>query len=537
MTTKNSDSWIQDTLRQGFEHLQAGRLDAAGNCCHRVLEAQRDLPEGHFLVGLIALELDQRRTAIEAFGSVTKLRPDHGAAWAHLARLFMQVGQPARADQSLEKAVEHEDGNPVVHDLIGLVHTQLGDDEEAYAWHKRAAAAQPENVAIRVNHANSQMFVGRLEDAEASIRAALRLQPGNPNAHWILSGLKKASDRQHVNEIEKLIATGVYPPKALTFLQYARGKELEDLEEWDAAFAAFDAGAQAKRQTLGYDEAKEEALYASLESLMTEEWLASEPRQGCDNDSPIFIVGQPRTGTTLVERIVTAHSEVHSAGELKQFGNALRRLTGYSGPARFSAELVTEAAALDCRKVGEMYIETTRKMAGSTPRFVDKLPSNFLYLPLILKALPNAKIVHLQRDPMDACFSSYKQLFADAYPHSYQLNEMARHHVRYFKLMELWRQRFGDRYFEIGYEDVATNLEANARALIDFLDLDWEDSCLQFHQQKSAVTTASAVQVRQPVHTKSIGRWRRYEQQLAPVRKILMAAGVPEVRAASSQAR
>jgi hypothetical protein len=184
-----------------------------------------------------------------------------------------------------------------------------------------------------------------------------------------------------------------------------------------------------------------------------------------------------------------------------------------------------------------MYIETTRKMAGSTPRFVDKLPSNFLYLPLILKALPNAKIIHLQRDPMDACFSSYKQLFADAYPHSYQLDEMARHHVRYFKLMELWRRRFGDRYFEIGYEDVATNLEANAHALIDFLDLDWEDSCLQFHQQKSAVTTASAVQVRQPVHTKSIGRWRRYEQQLSPVRKILKAAGVPEVRAASSQAR
>jgi LPS sulfotransferase NodH len=267
-------------------------------------------------------------------------------------------------------------------------------------------------------------------------------------------------------------------------------------------------------------------MYKAFEETFTQEWMDSTP-DGFDSNAPVFVVGQPRSGTTLVERIITAHPDVTSAGELKQFGNAMRRLSGYSEPQRFSAKLVKGASAVDTKKLGGMYIETSRKMAGDTPHFVDKLPINFMYVPLILKALPNAKIVHLQRNPMDACFSSFKQLFADAYQHSYDLEEMARHHARYYRLMETWRERFGDRFFDIAYEDVARDLEPNARALIDFLELPWNDACLEFHKQKSAVATASAVQVRQPAHTKSIGRWRRYENQLEPMRRQLEALGIP----------
>jgi hypothetical protein len=161
-------------------------------------------------------------------------------------------------------------------------------------------------------------------------------------------------------------------------------------------------------------------------------------------------------------------------------------------------------------------------MRGNLPRFVDKLPTNYLYVPLILKALPNAKIVHLVRDPVDACFASFKQLFADAYPHSYEQTEMARHHARYRKLMMTWRERFPGQFFDISYEDTARNLEPNARELIDYLGLSWEDSCLNFHQQAGAVSTASAAQVREPAHTRSIGRWKRYEQQLSPMLEALV---------------
>ena len=491
-----------------------------------MLGAKPDLVEAHFLVGLVAIELKQNRTAISAFGSVTKLRHDHGAAWANLARLLMIVGQPGRADTALQNAVEYNDDNPVVLDLIGTVYGLLGDQQEASKWIGRAVDKEPRSVPFLVNLANNQMFLGDLEDAEVTLKRALAIQPENPNAHWILSNVRKATDRNHVEQLEAFVRQEYRNPRALAFLNYGLGKELEDLEDWDAAFDAFARGAKARRSTIDFDEQSEIEMFDAFTEVFTADWLQNGGT-GHPDPSPIFVVGQPRTGTTLVERIITSHSQVYSAGELKQFGTCVRRLSNYSEPTRFSAQLARLAADLDGKQLGEAYLQTTEKMRGSLPRFVDKLPPNYLYLPVILKALPNAKIIHLTRNPMDACFASFKQLFADAYPHSYDQAEMARHHARYYHLMAAWRERFGDRFFDIAYEDTARDLEPNARALIDFLELPWEDACLHFHKQDAAVTTASAVQVREPAHTRSIGRWRRYEHQLQVMRETLLAQGVP----------
>lgn len=517
---------MQDTLRQGFALLASGRPEEASECARRLLGAKPDLVEGHFLVGLIAVELKQNWTAVSAFGSVTKLKPDHAAAWAQLARLFMIAGQPGRADLALEKAIEHRDDNPVVLDTIGGVYTQLGDHEAAFKWIGRALERSPDSINYLVNIANNHMFLGKLDDAEAALRKVFDKQPGNANAHWLLSSLRKAKDRTHVAELEKLVTEEGRKPQELAFLYYGLGKELEDLESWDEAFDAFAAGAAARRKTIDYDEAAEIEMYDAFEKTFTAEWL-EENAGGHDDPSPIFVVGQPRTGTTLVERIITSHSQVYSAGELRQFGQSVRRLAKYAEPKRHSAKLAELARDIDPGKLGKAYMTTTAKVRGDLPRFVDKLPPNYLYIPLILKALPNAKIVHLTRHPMDACFASFKQLFADAYPHSYDQEEMARHHARYYHLMAAWRERFPGRFFDISYEATAGNLEPNARALIEFLELPWEDACLEFHKQKAAVSTASAVQVRQPAHTKSVGRWRRYERQLEPMYRELDKQSVP----------
>lgn len=525
-STTRAAPWMQDTLRQGFALLSAGRLEEAAECCRRVLGAKRDLIEAHFLVGLIALEMKQNGTAISAFGSVTKLEKEHGAAWAQLARLFMIVGQPNRADAALENAVKYNDGNPLILDGIGAVYGLLGDQQEAAVWVDRAVEKQPNSVPFLVNQANSKVFLGKLNEAESSLRKALAINPQNPNAHWVLANLRKATDRVHVEELQKLAKKEWRNPRALAFICFGLGKELEDLEAWDEAFEAFSQGAKARRSAIEFDEAREVEMYDAFGEIFTPEWLETDA-EGHDSSSPIFVVGQPRTGTTLVERIITAHSMVHSAGELKQFGTAVRRLSNYEEPTRYSPKLAQLAAGVDSKKLGKSYMVTSKKMRGTLPRFVDKLPPNYLYIPLILKALPNAKIVHLKRNPMDACFASFKQLFAEAYYHSYDQAEMARHHARYYHLMAVWRERFPHRFFDISYEDTARNLEPNARALIEYLELPWEDACLDFHKQKAAVTTASAVQVRKPAHTRSIGRWRRYEEQLAPMRKALEEQGVP----------
>ena len=517
---------MQDTLREGFSLLSVGRLDEASECCKRLLGAKPDLVEAHFLVGLIALELNQTWTAVRAFGSVTKLQDEHGAAWAQLARLFMRAGQPGRADAALKNAVKFNDDNPVVLDLIGATYGLLGDQQEASVWIEKAVRKAPAGVPFLVNQANSHVFLGKLDEAEAVLRKVLRFQPTNPNAHWILSNVRKATNRDHVQQLEEMVQQEGRNPRALAFLNYGLGKELEDLEEWDEAFEAFARGAKARRETIEFDEQAEIEMFQAFGEVFTSDWLEKNA-SGYDDPSPIFVVGQPRTGTTLIERVITSHSQVHSAGELKQFGTSVRRLSDYREPTRYSAKLPRLAAAVDCQKLGKSYMVTIAKMRGSLPRFVDKLPPNYLYVPLILKALPKAKIIHLTRNPMDACFASFKQLFADAYPHSYDQAEMARHHARYYHLMALWRERFGGRFFDIAYEDTARDLEPNARALIEFLELPWEDACLHFHKQDTAVTTASAVQVREPAHTRSVGRWLRYENQLAVMRKTLEEQGVP----------
>ena len=218
---------------------------------------------------------------------------------------------------------------------------------------------------------------------------------------------------------------------------------------------------------------------------------------------------------------------MHSAGELQQFGLAVRRATRHSDPKRFTNNLFENAAEIDPAIIGKLYIKSTAKQRSKNAFFVDKLPLNYLNIPLILAALPKAKIVHLVRGPMDACFASFKQLFADAYLHSYDQGEMARHHARYRDLMDHFRHEYPGRIIDISYEATASDLEPNARSLIDKLGLDWEDACLNFHQSNSGIATASSVQVREPAHTRSIGRWRNYEKELQPMIAALEKMGVP----------
>ena len=516
---------MQQTLQNGFDAFESGRIQEAGECVRQLLTTDPGLTEAHFLAGLIARRIKDRRTAIQAFSTVVRLQPGHPAAHAHLAQIFMMLGQPNLALNALKWAVRNEAGNPEVQNLIGNVYFRLGEQSPALDWYARANAGHPGQPKYMVDHSNSLIFTGRHKQAETGILQVLKIQPDNPQAHWILSSVRRAQSGEHIAAMKKLANQPGLHPQAEAFLYYAMGKELEDLERWPEAFAAFSLGAGARRCMVDYEEAAEAEMFKALEDVYTPGWLERQA-PGLDDPSPIFIVGQPRTGTTLVERIISSHSQVHSAGELRHFAISIRRLADYRKPERYSAGLVRRAAGLDGAELGRLYFDASRIMRGDSARFVDKMPLNFQYVPLILSALPRAKIIHLVRDPMDACFSSFKHLFADAYLHSYEQGEMARHHARYLRLMETWRRRFPGRFLDVAYEDVARELEPNARAIIEYLELPWEKACLQFHRQDAAVATASAVQVREPVHTRSIARWEKYQDQLQPMRDELLKHGV-----------
>jgi len=517
---------LQSLLSRGFTALNQGNLAAAGQACEAALKLDPKAAAAHFLVGLVAVEAEDRANAHRAFRSVVAIDANHAAAWAQLARLNASEGRIAAAEQALHETRRIKPSDPVVLDTIGAVLTQLGEYETAKAFFARANVLSPNTPQFMMNLANTLVFLGDIDTASAIFRDVIALQPNSPQGHWGLANAVKATDTDHIDAMQPLLARNRDNPRAMGFLHYAMGKEYEDLKQWPDAFRAFSAGAAARRQTVEFDEAAEQAMFDTLQSTYNAGWL-TQAGSGHPSDAPIFVLGQPRTGTTLIERIITSHSQVHSAGELQQFGLAIRRLSQHRDPKRFSAALFTAAAQLSPADIGKTYLQTAARMRGKTPYFVDKLPLNYLYVPLILAALPNARIVHLVRNPMDACFASFKQLFADAYLHSYDQREMARHHARYRKLMAHWHTEFPGRIIDVSYEDTARDLEPNARHLIEALKLPWEDACLHFHSSNKGVATASAVQVREPAHTRSIGRWRQYESQLQPMVDELNAQGIP----------
>ena len=507
-------------LQRGFKSLMRRDYKDAGSCANLVLKYKPKLPQAHFLVGLIAVETTDWPIARKAFLTVVNFQKDHAAAWAHLARVYVMSGNYNQAYSALENAVQHGSEDPLVADVIGTVNTLLGDQTAALTWFEKACK-NTENPAFVMNKAKCLVFLGKFKEARSTLENALKMQPQNTQAHWQLARLDKATDKTHVNTMLTLLDEFQDSSPPTTYLYYGLGKEYEDLEMWPEAFKAYEAGAKVRRAHVTFDEEAEIDTFKALTESFTKEWLENAEK-GCSDKSPIFIIGQPRTGTTLIERIITARDDVHSAGELQQFGLAVKRMGGAQISGMISSDTARAATHIDPLKLGETYMETTRSLRSDLPNFIDKLPVNYLYAPLIAAALPNAKIIHVTRDPMDSCFASYKQFFAEAYFHSYDQGEMARHHKRYRKLMDHYSTVLGDRMIAVAYEDVVEDMEGQARRMIEYLGLDWQDASLNFHKQKTAVTTASATQVREKAHNRSVGRWRQYENELTTMREIII---------------
>lgn len=514
---------VGQLLKTGIDALSLGDTDKAGQVARRLMAVAPRLADSHFLVGLTASALSDWGTARQAFKSTVGLNKNHAAGWANLARVFVMSGQYANAEVALEHALALAPDAPMVADVIGAVLSLLGHVPDALEWQRKAEAGSGAKGVFALSLARSLTFLGDTAGAREAAEAAIRRNRQSGQAWWILARLEHQKDGQLVARMRDAM-TGA-PEDEKTYFHYGLGKALEDLEEWDAAFKEYATGAALRRREVRYDEAAEEAIFQALEQSFTADWLERYSAQGAvSGKQPVFVIGQPRTGTTLVERIITAHSAVHSAGELQQFGMAMKRVTGLASPSPMNADIVKASTTEDPAAIGDMYLKTTRTLQGNGSLFVDKLPLNCLYAPLIHTSLKDAKLVHLVRGAADSCFASFKQLFADAYPHSYDLAEMARHHVRYRALMDLWRDRLGAAWYDVNYETLVADVEPEARRLMAHLELDWQDSVMDYHAQFGAVTTASASQVRQKAHTGSINRWQRFEKHLMPMLDVLEAA-------------
>ena len=510
---------LQKLVQSGFNALFAGDLATAAKACASVLEQAPKMPRAHFLAGMVALNSGDRATAETAFENTVRYNETHAAAWARLAQLYATSGRIRMAEAALLNATNCQRGNPVTLDLIGTVFRLAGNLDASREWHQKAVAADSSHIPFLVNLANAHTYLGDLDAARSLLQTCLELEPANAQVHWLAARAETAGSSAHIEQMRAALEnTEALQDRA--YLNYAIGKECEDLGNWDEAFAAWQAGAAAKRELVAWDEESDERLFSVLARTYTKDWLDKSGSE-CFDAGPVFIIGEPRSGTTLLDRMLDAHPAVASAGELRFFGFAVRQVTGRDEPRQFSPELLQAAATADMTALGEAYVDLVSTLRLDSAHIVDKLPTNYLYLPLILAALPNARVIHLRRQPLDACLAIFKQLFADAYLYSYDLGELARHYQRYLTLMTSWKAQFGERFHEVDYEALVGDPEETLRGVLQYIGLSWNEACLDYFRHSSGTTTASAHQVREAPHQRSVNHWRHFEQQMLPITAIL----------------
>ncbi|MDE2347893.1 MAG: sulfotransferase [Gammaproteobacteria bacterium] len=410
------------------------------------------------------------------------------------------------------------------HAEVGDLWSVLGDYPRALAAYIKAVELEPARPRYLFNRAAVRRFVGDLGAAEQDYDEAIRLAPHDAQAWLNRSELRTQTiDRNHVDELERALRAAPPEWRHQVPLHYALAKEYEDLGDHLASWAHLAAGAQMRRRNMRYD------VRADLSTMtwIREAFPAPDPSSGLDTDRPIFILGMPRTGSTLVERILGNHSDVHAAGELQDFGLAVvAAVRAHLGRNAERRELVFASSRIDHARLGADYLHRTRSRTGNKARFVDKLPLNYLYIGLIAQALPNARIVHVVRNPMATCYAVFKVLFEQGYPFSYDLRELSDYYIAYRRLMRHWHSVMPGRLIEISYESLVADPSAETARMLTALGLPWEPACADILGNKAPTTTASAAQVRRPIHRASVDRWRHYEAQLAPVAERLREAGI-----------
>lgn len=493
-------------------------------CAAEILRRNARHPEGPFLKGLAEKAAGRIDAAAASFAKTIDLDERRYDAGIELAFAYVLMNRHAEAADLLERYRDRLANSPVYLQMAGRACVRLGLYEQAWPLFESALRLQPEVESFQADMANCAVYLGKIDTAAGLYRKLLQRNPAHQRNHYELSQLVRAEDDAHVKQMLDVLDGASPEPRRNIFLYYALGKELEDLGRWDEAFDFYRKGGDAARSTMqDYDVGQDVATIDSIIGTHTAEWLAAAGETPETEPTPIFVVGLPRTGTTLVERVITAHSAVESIGETQVLHMLLRRRSGIESGAELSPAVIEAAAPGIDAGLARDYLAAVDYRLGGRPFFVEKLPENVLHLGAIARAWPNARLVHVRRHPMDACFAMYKQSY---FRFAYTLGDLEKYYLAYDRLARHWREVLGSRVIEVEYEQLVSDFEPEVRRMLDELGLDFEQACLEFEQSSGPVATASAVQVREPVHSRSVGRWRNFETQLEPLRQGLESAGV-----------
>jgi len=518
------EAWFeQDPARlqvaMALDHLRAGRKDEAITTLRQTVRAHPDNVDALHTLAQTYWGDDERVSDIEALlRRVNELAPALASAWLMLGLLLHQTHRSEEAIAAYRRAAELEPGNASVWAGLGADYAQIGQMEASADAYARSLTLLPGQPGMHMSHAHALKSLGRQADSLREYRAAIALRPEFGEAYWSMANLKVFRfEAAEVAAMQQQVARDDLSPSADVHFRFALAKAFEDAGDYDRAWEFYHSGNQRQRPLVTYDPAEFEVRHQQIASVFTREYL--DERRGCgfESNAPIFIVGLPRSGSTLVEQILASHSQVEGTLELSTLGEIATSIGRFRRGRVEYPEAVRELSDRDLRAYGKQYIEATGIFRSTgKPRFTDKLPNNFSHIGFAHLILPNATIINARRHPLDSILGSYKQLFGKGQNFTYDMTELVMYYRQYHGIMRHWHRVLPGKVLDVHYEETVGDLETQLRRILAHCGLPFEESCLRFHETQRAVRTASSEQVRQPLYRRALGTWRRYEKHLEP---------------------
>ena len=454
-----------------------------------------------------------------------ELAPGFHAARHNLAIVLHRQGKPAEALAEVQRLLELDPRNPAYRNLQAALLARIGDYTTSLDVYEEVLARYPDQPRLWMSYGHALKTVGREADSVAAYHRSIAHAPGLGEAYWSLANLKtfRFSDEQ-IAVMQAQLATPSLGAEDRFHFQFALGKAFEDAAEHEPAFRHYAEGNRLRRLQLRYDADENTALLRRSETLFTREFFAARAGQGSPAPDPVFIVGLPRSGSTLIEQILASHSQVEGTMELPDILGIVRDLGGRTmrgEPSRYP-QVLADLEPAQLRELGERYLRQTRVQRRSdAPYFIDKMPNNLAHVGLIHLILPNARIIDARRHPLACCFSAFKQHFARGQGFSYDLTDVGRYYRDYVELMAHMDRVLPGRVHRVIYEEMVADTEGEVRRLLAYCQLPFEDACLRFYENSRAVRTASSQQVRQPIYRDAVDQWRHYDRWLGPLREAL----------------
>jgi len=514
---------VQAKLEEATRLFVSGKFREAEKLTQALVRENPDNVNAALLLARIAIMASCFDDAKAILEKITQTKPRFVPAWHDLGTVLKELHQYDQAVAVLEQALTKEPDNALTHYYHGAALAMAARPQEAVESYRRAVELDPKLPGAHLGLGHVLKTVGDQEAGIDAYRRAIELRPNFGETYYSLANLKTYRfDENEIEDMKERLANDKLPVECRVHFAFSLGKALEDQESYDAAFEYYTQANQLHRDTIAYDPVQTEIAHEKMCSIFSSEYFAqhSAGGWGCDRADPIFIVGLPRSGSTLLEQILASHSMVDGTSELPDISMIAQDLTRPDAGVAFP-NCMPDLSPDQLHQLGQQYLDQTQRHRAGAPHFTDKMPNNFAYTGFIKAILPNAKIIDARRHPMDSCMGCFKQHFAKGQTFTYDLFELGEFYLEYDKMMAHWETVLPGSVLRVQYENVVENLEQEVRRILAFCELPFEEGCVRFHETERAVRTASSEQVRQPIYKGAVATWQRFGSNLDGLREIL----------------